>query len=238
MPIFLKKRQPQLIEAMDRPDCDPEKLFRTYSQFFTINSLLSQWTSIYKRFMRPLFSHKDCNTILDIGFGGGDISFRIAQWARNDGFQVSITAVDTDERALTFIRKNKLSDPDIHFLHKDAQELAEEGQRYDFIISNHLLHHLDQTQRRQLLSCCETMVTKRVLFNDIRRSDLGIPLFKILTTPIFRNSFITEDGIISIKKSFTQKELNAVIPPNWYTRNLIPFRLLLMYDCTTEHKTP
>lgn len=230
MPIILKNRQPDIVEQMDRSDCDRNKLFQTYSQFRIINRLLSQWKVIYKRWIRPKLSAQKINTFLDIGFGGGDISLTLADFARQDGFSISITAVDTDSRALQYIQEKGIYDPDIKFIYQDALELAEQGETFDFIISNHLLHHLPEQKFPGFLSACETMAEQRVIFNDIHRSDFSIPLFWSFTSIFFRNSFIKEDGIKSIRKSFTQNELKALHPQGWYSQKIFPFRLLLMYD--------
>ena len=102
MPFFLSKRQPDLIEFMDREDCDPVLLENTYRQFATINLLLSQWKRIYTNELLPMMQEGITYTLLDIGFGGGDVPIRLAEWAEKDGLDLIITAIDTDKRAYNF----------------------------------------------------------------------------------------------------------------------------------------
>lgn len=231
MPLFLNKRQPGLIEHMDRPACNPVLLENTYQQFVLINRLLSQWKRIYKNEMRPLMTENRTYSLLDIGFGGGDVPVSLAKWAIQDRIKLDITAIDTDPRALEFVQKN-YPEGLIKWRHVSSTDLVMKRERYDFVISNHVLHHLQDSQLSKLLKEARELATLKVLFNDIERSDIGYTLFNVFSRILFRRSFITADGLTSIKRSFTQKELTRIAPSGWNIETLFPFRLLLKYDKT------
>lgn len=229
MPLFLSQRQPDLIEHMDRDDCNPFLLENTYRQFETINLLLSQWKRIYKSELRPLMQRSKNYSLLDIGFGGGDVSLKLAEWAEKDGISLNITAIETDLRAYTYVEK--LDTPkSVTFRHCSSTDLVNENVAFDFVISNHLLHHLNARQTKQILDEARKLATQKVIFNDIERSDIGYLLFSAFARLIFRKSFIVDDGLISIKKSYTKAELHETAPEGWKVRRLFPFRLLLKYD--------
>ncbi len=229
MPLFLSQRQPDLTEQMDRIDCDPALLENTYRQFATINLLLSQWKRIYKNELRPLMHSSKEYSLLDIGFGGGDVSLKLAEWAKRDGIRLHVTGIETDPRALKYV--DKLRTPDsVSFRQCSSTELANKNTSFDFVISNHLLHHLDQEITNQILSEAKILSSQKVIFNDIERSDLGYMLFTLFARLIFRKSFIVEDGLISIKRSYTKTELLNTVPDGWNVRRMFPFRLLLTYD--------
>lgn len=215
---------------MDDPVCDREALFNTYRQFSVINALISQWKSIYQKYIRPyaLSNDNQCS-ILDIGFGGGDIPVKLAKWCHADNIIPQITAIETDERAFEFIQE--VDHPEtVSFKLASSSEMTERDQRFDFVISNHLLHHLDGNNFYTILQEARTLSSHRVLFNDIERSDIGYILFNLLSRPIFRSSFITEDGLTSIKRSYTRSELAKKIPNGWQVHTLFPYRLLLTYE--------
>lgn len=228
MPLFLTQRDTTSSERMDDPDCDQAELENTYKQFKTINALIAQWKTIYRRELCPYFRTRAENQILDIGFGGGDIPVKLVQWAAKDDIPLHITAVDTDERAFNFVQKIQTPD-NVKFLNCSSSELLTTGQKYDFVISNHLLHHLSEKELRSTLSEARKLSRRGVIFNDIRRSDIGYLLFNMLARPVFRSSFITQDGLTSIKRSYTQAELSQAVPEGWQVRKLFPFRLLLAY---------
>ena len=229
MPLLLPNRDTQSRERMDDPDCDRDDLFHTYEQFSVVNSLISRWKSVYQHRIRPLCSEPGSSySLLDIGFGGGDLVQKLSSWAGSDGISLDITAIDTDPRALDFI--NRIDTPDnISFRCASSTELVKQGEVFDFVISNHLLHHLDRTEFEKLMSESKSLSRKRVLFNDIERSDLAYLFFGLLARPMFRSSFITEDGLTSIKRSYTAGELRNAVPDSWGVSRLFPFRLLLEY---------
>jgi 2-polyprenyl-3-methyl-5-hydroxy-6-metoxy-1,4-benzoquinol methylase len=234
MPMILKQRNRHARERMDDPDCDRQLLFNTYRQFSTINSLLSRWKTIYNREIvtaceDPLITYR----LLDIGFGGGDLPLKISRWAQEDQIKLEITAIDSDQRAFEYIQqKPRKLPPNIHFRAASSGELVQAGEQFDFVISNHLLHHLSNSELQRILEEAVSLSSKKVLFNDIERSDLGYLLFNLLSRPLFRGSFITEDGLTSIRRSYTFSELKAQIPNSWKVKRIFPFRLLLSY----EHK--
>lgn len=228
MPLILSHRAAGLQEYMDRSDCDFTKLENTYRYFGYINTLLSRWKQIYKEMIRPFALQNRTATVLDIGFGGGDIPLKLAYWSAKDKIDLKITAIDPDERAFNFAKK-QVAPENVTFLNCAVGELT--GKQFDFVISNHLVHHLDPKELTEILEQSKRLSKQAVIFNDIRRSDLGY-LFFHGTWPLFRDSFITPDGLTSIKRSYTYKELKGTIPDDWRVRKLFPFRLLLMYEHT------
>jgi len=229
MNLFLSSRDTTSQERMDNPDCDLAELENTYRQFSTINSLISQWYKIYRLEIRPLLNPDTPNNLLDIGFGGGDIPLKIAQWATNDGYNLQITAIDPDPRAFDFVEELDRH-PNITFLQCDLSEMDPNKQQFDFVISNHLLHHLGSTELSEIMIQARKLSRKQVLFNDIQRSDWAYLFFNLLSRPVFRSSFITEDGLTSIKRSYTRDELASVVPNDWQVQSIFPFRLLLKYE--------
>lgn len=229
MPFFLSHRNTAVKEWMDNPNCDKDELFNTYRQFSTVNSLISQWQKIYREEIRPLAQQmSNPLRLLDIGFGGGDIPLNLARWSQNDDIVIDITAIETDPRALQFV--NMVETPrNVDFQLISSSELLSTGKKFDVVISNHLLHHLNEHEFHNLLKEAQDLSTHKVLFNDIERSDIAWLCFNLLARPIFRSSFITHDGLASIRRSFTKNELREAVAGGWSVQRLFPFRLLLSY---------
>lgn len=226
MTLFLRHRSRRLRERMDDASCDPDLLRNTYAQFVIVNQLVSGWRRVFRHYLLPLAGRRA--TLLDIGCGGGDLVRRLALWASEAGVALELTGIDPDPRALAYARSQP-NPPGVRFLGVGAEELAARGDRFDFVTSNHLLHHLDEAQLGPLLEASARLARVRVVHNDIRRSDLALLAFA-LTRPFFRRSFITEDGLRSIRRSFTQAELAERAPLGWRVERLVPFRNLLLLD--------
>lgn len=228
MPLFLSQRDSASQERMDDPNCDIEELKNTYRQFSTINSLISQWYRIYKREIRPFLHTNTPSTLLDIGFGGGDIPLKLSSWASKDGLDLRITAIDPDSRAFNFVQELERIQS-VEFLQCQLSEFNPSNQQFDFVISNHLLHHLGRQEFYEILSQAKQLSNQSVIFNDIHRSDWAYLLFNIFSRPVFRSSFITADGLTSIRRSYTHEELADIAPDDWKVESVFPFRLLLKY---------
>lgn len=231
MSLFLKHRRNDLTELMDLEDCDPIQLANTYRQFAIINRALSGWRKLYNTHIRPYLHQHQKATLLDVGFGGGDIPLFLSQLARNDGFELKITAIEIDERALKYVQNLK-NDPNVAFQHASLQQMLDATHTFDFVISNHVLHHLSESDITDFMKKASLIATHKVLFNDLRRSDVGFVLFWIISR-FFRKSFVRIDGLMSIQRSFTQKELRSVVPTGWRIEQLGFFRLLAVYPTLT-----
>ena len=232
MPFFLKEREAALLEKMDDPDCDPKRLRNTYAQFGAVNRLVSGWERTYRRFVRPLARSREYTHLLDVGSGGGDIPRKLAKWAAQDGIDLSITAIDPDERAISYA-KSRPHPANVTFRCVSTSDLLRAGETFDLVTSNHLLHHLSSEEVEKI--CRETAQLSRglVIHKDLERADLAYLGFAALAKTFFHRSFIAHDGLISIRKSFTRDELQEVAQATergWRVERTFPFHLLLLRD--------
>lgn len=236
-PPPLTKRNNDLVEFMDQPDCDPVRLQNTYRQFHLVNRLLSDWRTLYTSRIRPVLMPGRTNTLLDVGCGGGDITRALFRWAIMDGFRVDVTGVDPDSRAMTYIRARsgervQADDCSLRFEQRATGDLLRAAQRFDIVVCNHVLHHIPSEQTAAFLHDLSTLSERRVICSDIRRSRTGYLLFSATTGLFFRDSFIRPDGLISIRRSYTHAELEALATVGWKVRAIFPFRLIAQYDHT------
>ena len=226
MPL-LRTRATGLREHMDDPACDPARLQATYARFGTVNRLFAGWWTLYRRYVRPRLEPTRINRLLDVGFGGGDIPRALLGWAERDGLALSVHAIDPDPRAAAFSRSLP-AHPRLTFEQLDTAELVRRGERFDVVVSNHLLHHLTDAEVVGL--CCDSALLGRfALHNDIARHELAYAGFAALTGPFFQGSFITPDGLTSVRRSYTAQELRRVAPSGWQVSRPYPFRVLLSH---------
>jgi 2-polyprenyl-3-methyl-5-hydroxy-6-metoxy-1,4-benzoquinol methylase len=220
------------VEEMDRPDCDLAMLNRTYAQFPLINAVVSGWGQVYRRQLRPLLfaaaAESGRATLLDVGCGGGDVARRLARWAARDGLPLAVTAVDPDERAFAFA-SGRPAVPGLSFRRALSSELVADGLRFDVVISNHILHHLDSAALALLLADSQSLCRRAAIHSDIARSNAAYGLFSAGTLPFFPGSFIRRDGLTSIRRSYTAAELRAAVPQDWSVEPGGWFRTLLVY---------
>lgn len=228
MGILLRQRAVDEIEKMDLPDCDARLLENTYRQFRIINRVLSGWRRLYATEVRPVVPDGQRPvTVLDIGCGGGDLAVMLAGWAARDGKAMRITGIDPDPRAAQFARRRPAM-PGVEFRQAHSGDLVSEGRSFDVVISNHVLHHLAPDELQQLLAHSEILAAGKALHNDLVRNPAAFALFSVAALP-FRHSFIREDGLTSIRRSYTPAELSATAPPGWTVGRSSAFHQVLTY---------
>jgi 2-polyprenyl-3-methyl-5-hydroxy-6-metoxy-1,4-benzoquinol methylase len=229
--MSLAVRDDRLAELMDDPACDPELLRATLRRFGTINRLVSGWGAVYRAHLRPhLRGLGRTSRVLDIGSGGGDLIARLAADARRDGLDVAWTGVDPDARAHE-VALARTPIPGVGFRRADAATLVHEGETFDAVLSNHVLHHLGDALPG---FAAESLALSRgiVLHSDIARSRTAYGLYAVGITPFAPGTFLRTDGLRSIRRSYTRAELAAALdegqPGLWTIESPVPFRLVAM----------
>lgn len=236
MRLDLSSRAADARELMDEADADPDMLAQTYRRFRTVNALISRPGALYRRDVRPR-ARAGRIRILDVGAGGGDLCRALAAFLRRDGLDAEITALDPDERAMRWAEAHDAG-AGIRYRVAATDELAATGETFDVIVSNHLLHHLTADQLSAVLSDTRALVSESgvVAHHDIARSRAAYAAFAAVTWPFARNflagSFIREDGLISIRRSYTAAELRARVPQGWTVHQGVPARLQLRWEGT------
>lgn len=213
---------------MDDPDCDPEKLRRTLQRFAIVNRLVAGWDGVYRSQLRPaLVAQRGPARVLDIGCGGGDVLRRLVRRAHRDGFDLTGVGIDPDGRALEVARR--APQPGVSYRNVLSRELVAAGERYDFVISNHLLHHLGKADFGALLTDSEDLATSLALHSDIARGRLAYAAYAAGIMPLSPGSFLRVDGLRSIRRSYTREELSSILPPGWAAIQASKFRLIAVH---------
>ncbi|MCT1607002.1 methyltransferase domain-containing protein [Nesterenkonia massiliensis] len=221
----LARRDVHLRELMDDPDCDPQRLQTTLRRFGVVNRFVSGWDVLYRKRIRPMLQNQGgTGRILDVGSGGGDVIRRLSSLAEKDGFTVRWTGVDPDPRA--YETSSAASPPNAQFLCTDAEAMWSTGERFDLVISNHVLHHLGADELTSFAEYSRRLSSGLVLHSDISRSRLAYGLYSAAILPVAPGTFLRVDGLRSIRRSYTPAELAATLGSPWRTSVPYPFRVL------------
>lgn len=229
----LSRRDTALRELMDDADCDPRRLGRTLRRFGPVNRAVSRWGSVYRSHLRPaLAAAEGPARLLDIGCGGGDVLRRIVRLARRDGFAVAGLGIDPDPGAVEAAGEGpRLAG--VSYRRASSRDLVREGERFGIVLSNHLLHHLDDAAFEAVVDDSEALTTGVCVHSDIARSRAAYAAFAVASLPLAPGSFIRVDGLRSIRRSYTREELRLRLPQGWDAEQPSRFRLLAVHRART-----
>ncbi|MDU0367731.1 methyltransferase domain-containing protein [Microbacterium sp. KSW4-17] len=221
----LARRDTALRELMDDPECDPRALAATYRRFDVVNRLVSAWGRVYRTHVRPeLIALGRPARVLDLGSGGGDVVVRLASLASRDGLSVEWVGADPDPRAHEAARLRER--PGVHFVSQGSRELIESGETFDLVLSNHVLHHLDDASLAAFADDSLALSRGAVLHADIARGRLAYGLYAVGIAPLSVGTFLRVDGLRSIRRSYRPAELAAALGTPWVVETPAPFRVL------------
>lgn len=228
LPVDLRMRDLVLRELMDDPDCDPRALERTFRRFAVVNALVSGWRAAWRTHVVPALPAQGRGRVLDLGCGGGDLARALVRWAASDGFELEVVGVDPDDRAIASASRS--TPRGVTFREQSSADLVRSGERFDVVVSNHVLHHLDDEERAGFLADSEQLAVKRSLHSDIRRSTAAYRAYALGSTLVAAGTFVRVDGLRSIRRSFTLPELHAALPTGWRAEAAAPHRVLAIRD--------
>lgn len=231
----LSERAVDLRELMDDPDCDPDRLRRTLERFTLVNRLVAAWGTVYRTRVRPALAQASGPVrLLDIGCGGGDVLRGLVARARADGFDVTGVGIDPDARSLAVAHASRPV-AGVEYRLTDSTRLADSGERFDVVLSSHVVHHLTPAELRTVLDDSERLATRVALHSDIARSRLAYAAYAIGITPLAPGSFLRTDGLRSIRRSWTPAELAQIVPDGWLVEQPAPFRLLAVRNVAVRN---
>ncbi|SFR86396.1 2-polyprenyl-3-methyl-5-hydroxy-6-metoxy-1,4-benzoquinol methylase [Microbacterium sp. cf046] len=224
--MSLAERDVALRELMDDPECDPELLRATLRRFDTINRVVSGWGHIYRSRIRPYLSALDRPArVLDLGCGGGDVMTHLAGRAERDGLRAEWIGVDPDPRAIE-VATARDAPTSVRFVCTDSSRLLADGERFDLVLSNHVLHHLSPDDLDVFTDESRRLSQGLVMHGDIERGRVAYGLYTVWITPFAPGTFLRTDGLRSIRRSYRQAELADVLGSPWRIERPFPFRVL------------
>ncbi|WP_253181724.1 methyltransferase domain-containing protein [Curtobacterium sp. UCD-KPL2560] len=226
--VDLRTRATDLRELMDDPDCDPQALERTFRRFAVVNALVSGWRAVWRTHVVPALPPSGRGRVLDLGCGGGDLARALVRWAASDGLSIEVVGVDPDERAIASAARS--TPRGVTFRQQSSADLVAAGERFDLVVSNHVLHHLDDEARAAFLADSAQLATGRSLHSDIRRSRQAYRAYALASPLVAVGTFVRVDGLRSIQRSFTVPELQEVLPRGWRAERAAPHRVLAVRD--------
>ena len=196
-------------EWMDDPAHDPEDFGRCLGDLESVNRV-TFGTRPTLRWLARATQNMGSFSLLDVGFGHGDMLRAIARWAARRGKTAILSGIDlspSSERAARLA-----TPPELAIDYRTADVFAYEPPlQPDFVIAALMTHHLPDAKVVELL-CWMDRVARRGWFNsDLHRHWLAYHGFRAMGAVARWHPMVRHDGAVSIAKSFRRADWAALL---------------------------
>ncbi len=202
-----RSREKELID-LGQDFYTPQEYEQSLKKLFKINKLMG----IFKNTVNLLQQFSSDSVLMDVGCGGGLFLLNLTKYYPKMnmlGLDISTEAIRIAKKELHEWQQKKES-TQVKFQIQSQPELETKA-NVDIILLNLICHHLDDDDLVALLIKANDTAHKAVVVNDLHRNFIAYWLYKIISPILFHNRLITHDGLLSIQKSFTRKELKFLL---------------------------
>ena len=214
-------------EQMDAPGIDPDVYAKVLADLARVN----RWTLTARPisgFLGRATRGLRAFSLLDVGFGHGDMLRAVARWAARRGIAARLVGVDLNPLSETVARRATPATFGIDFRTGDYRDQRD---GFDFIVSSQVAHHMSMADLQGFIRFMETHAARGWLINDLERHIISHKAFPLLARLMGVHRIVREDGTLSIARSFRAREWAAVLenagiaPGTVHVRRHLPFRL-------------
>lgn len=153
---------------------------------------------------------KKSYTILDMGCADGNMLRTIAIEARKRKYDVKLIGVDLSADALSLARDASKDFPEITYYEKDILGTDFSDFECDIVTSTLTMHHFKNDGILRFLHQFQRLARIGIVINDLHRNRWAYQLFKPFSIFFIRSRIAYEDGLLSITKGFTRKDLQLL----------------------------
>jgi len=147
-----------------------------------------------------------CATLLDVGTGLGDIPCRARTLAKQHGIDMTTVGLDS---VFELARASRQS---VSFsVCGDALTLPFADGSVDIVMCSQVLHHFADPDAVKLLREMNRVARVRVVVSDLRRSWIAAAGLWLASFPLRFHAVSRHDGVVSVLRGFTAKELAATV---------------------------
>ncbi|GMM93920.1 methyltransferase domain-containing protein [Qipengyuania sp. MTN3-11] len=143
-------------------------------------------------------------SLLDVGFGDGDMLREIAAWAKTRGKSARLVGVDLNLHSAAVARESTPDSLGIEYRTGDYHDLAGEG--FDCVISSLVAHHMTRGELVAFLRFMEGEAARGWFVNDLHRHTVAWLGYPLLARLFGWHPIVRHDGRLSIARSYRPRE--------------------------------
>lgn len=196
---------------MDGDDVSPETFAALLADLATVNTLTlarPPTLTFVKRALRDVPLDAPV-TILDVGFGDGDMLRAIAHRFR-DRPALRLIGYDINPRSARAARARTPEDLPIDYVTGDAFSIPP-AQPIDLIVSSLVTHHMSDAAIVDFLRWMEARASRGWMVNDLHRHPLAYHGFRLMAAIARWHPIVRHDGAVSVARAFTRTDWEKLL---------------------------
>ncbi len=178
--------------------------------------------------------------IVDLGCGSGGSLRAIADWARENNFNVQLIGVDMNANVIEYLKNHCTTYPEITGITAGYQDFLDRNTAIDIVHCSLFCHHLNDDELIKLFTYFSEKVTTGFIINDLQRNRLAYYSAWFFTRLLNGTILAKNDGPVSVLRAFKVGELKHLLEmaniKNYVIQKKRLFRFLIVGK-TGDHAT-
>jgi 2-polyprenyl-3-methyl-5-hydroxy-6-metoxy-1,4-benzoquinol methylase len=198
-------------ERLDDPGLDPAEVARCLADLSAVNTVTlarPPTLNFLRRVVRTLPAGAELS-VLDVGYGHGDMLRRIARWGRRRGLRLRLEGVALSPACAASARA--ATPAHLAITYRTGDVFDEQLGSTDVVISSLLSHHLLDDQVVRFLRWMEHTARRGWFVNDLHRHPVAYYGFAALSRAAAWHEIVQHDGKISVMRSFRRAEWERLL---------------------------
>lgn len=204
--LFLTPPRRRGVELLEEPGVDAALLRRSLADVARANVLFGGTRAVLAELRAAIPDLPRDATLLDVGTGIGDIPARAAAVAARHGIRLTTVGLDGAEPLAAASRARTTA-----AACADARALPFGDRSIDVVTCSQVLHHFIDDDARHVLREMHRVARVRVIVADLRRSWLAAAGIWLASFPLGFHPVSRHDGVVSVMRGYTAKELDSLI---------------------------
>ena len=203
-------------ELLDLDEIKTSDLNRNLVELDLINDYLGGYHASRHGLKAILRGTRAINTVLDIGFGGGDSIKQLSLYGEKLNQKLFFYGVDLKKDCANYAENNLSAIHNKELICDDYRNISEQLlNKVDLVHCSLFLHHLTDEEIVDLFKFCKAHKCM-ILANDLHRHRLAYYSIKILTALLSKSYLVKNDAPLSVKRGFKKKELVSLLKKAGY----------------------
>ncbi len=149
-------------------------------------------------------------SVLDVGFGEGDLLRAIHRWGKRRGLRLRLSGVDLNPLSTAAAVAATPAAMAVQYVTSDVFAYRPDP-RPDVVVSSLFTHHLPDPAVVEFLRWMDRTAVRGWFINDLHRSAMSYHGFRLLSRAAGWHRFVQHDGPVSIARSFRHAEWQRLI---------------------------